>query len=104
MNHAPAKLPRLSLLIAVFCTALSVLAFEVALSRAFSVLLRYHFVFLAISLATSGIGVGGLLDYLTNGWFHRTLTPLTHLALRAVLLAVLYPLSIYLLFATPLAG
>lgn len=99
-----ATLPRRSLLIAVFCTALSVLAFEVALSRAFSVLLRYHFVFLAISLATSGIGVGGLIDYLTNGWFHRTLTPMTHLSLRAALLAILYPLSIYLLFATPLAG
>ncbi|MEI6500551.1 MAG: hypothetical protein WCP21_05930, partial [Armatimonadota bacterium] len=104
MNQDSAKLPRVSLLIAVFCTALSVLAFEVALSRAFSVLLRYHFVFLAISLATSGIGVGGLIDYLTNGWFHRTLTPLTHLSLRAALLAALYPLSIYLLFATPLAG
>ena len=104
MNPHTAALPRRSLLIAVFCTALSVLAFEVALSRAFSVLLRYHFVFLAISLATSGIGVGGLLDYLTNDWFHRTLTPRTHLTLRAALLALLYPLSIYLLFATPLAG
>lgn len=95
---------RLWLLVAVFCTALSVLAFEVALSRAFSVLLRYHFVFLAISLATSGLGVGGLLDYLTGRWFHRTLTPATHLCLRSVLLALLYPLSIYLLFATPLAA
>ena len=104
MNSHPATLPRRSLLIAVFCTALSVLAFEVALSRAFSVLLRYHFVFLAISLATSGIGVGGLIDYLTNGWFHRTLTPMAHLSLRAALLAILYPLSIFLLFATPLAG
>jgi len=34
-----------SVLLAVFLTALSVLAFEVALSRAFSVLLRFHFVF-----------------------------------------------------------
>lgn len=104
MNHDSTKLSRTSLLIAVFGTALSVLAFEVALSRAFSVLLRYHFVFLAISLATSGLGIGGLLDYLTNGWFHRTLTPAAHLSLRAALLAVLYPLAIILLFATPLAG
>ncbi|MEN6547799.1 MAG: hypothetical protein ABFE07_17325 [Armatimonadia bacterium] len=104
VNPHPASAPRLPLLVAVFCTALSVLAFEVALSRAFSVLLRYHFVFLAISLATSGIGLGGLLDYLTDRWFHRTLTPLTHLSLRAALLAALYPLTIYLLFATPLAA
>lgn len=89
---------------AVFLTALSVLAFEVALSRAFSVLLRYHFVFLAISLATCGLGVGGLLDYLTAGWFHRTGSPSLHLAWRAAVLALLYPLTIFLLFATPLAA
>lgn len=103
MNTQPAA-PRLTLLVAVFATALAVLAFEVALSRAFSVLLRYHFVFLAISLATCGLGIGGLLDYLTDGWFRRTLTPATHLSLRAGLLAVLFPLSITLLFATPLAA
>mgnify|MGYP005834680023 CR=1 FL=1 len=104
MTELPGPQPRLSLMVAVFLTALSVLAFEVALSRAFSVLLRYHFVFLAISLATCGLGVGGLLDYLTAGWFHRTLTPARHLASRAAALAVLYPLAIYLLFATPLAA
>jgi hypothetical protein len=95
---------RPALLLAVFLIALSVLAFEVALSRAFSVLLRFHFVFLAISLATSGLGLGGLADYLTDGWFRRTLSLNAHLALRAALLALLYPLSIYVLFATPLAG
>jgi MFS family permease len=100
----PATPPRLPLLLAVFLIALSVLAFEVALSRAFSVLLRFHFVFLAISLATSGLGLGGLADYLTDGWFRRTLSLGAHLSLRACLLAILYPLSIYLLFATPLAA
>lgn len=91
-------------MIAVFATALSVLAFEVGLSRAFSVLLRYHFVFLAISLAGCGLGLGGLLDFLTDRWYRRTLTPTAHLVLRAGLLAVLYPLSIGLLFATPLSA
>jgi len=95
---------RAPLLVAVFLVALSVLAFEVALSRAFSVLLRFHFVFLAISLATSGLGLGGLADYLTGRWLHRTLSVGAHLSLRASALAMLYPLSIYLLFATPLAG
>lgn len=102
-STSQARVP-LFLLVAVFLTALSVLAFEVALSRAFSVLLRFHFVFLAISLATSGLGLGGLIDYLTNRWFHCTLTPGTHLSIRAILLAILYPLSIYLLFATPLSA
>ncbi|MBU0611740.1 MAG: hypothetical protein KKI08_27940, partial [Armatimonadetes bacterium] len=95
---------RLPLLLAVFLTALSVLAFEVALSRAFSVLLRFHFVFLAISLATSGLGLGGLADYLTGRLLRRSGAVSLHLSLRASALAVLYPLSIYLLFATPLAG
>lgn len=99
---APAVRP--ALLVAVFLVALSVLAFEVALSRAFSVLLRFHFVFLAISLATSGLGLGGLADYLTGRLLHRTGAVNAHLSLRAAALAILYPLSICLLFATPLAG
>ena len=103
-RHEPTSAVRPHLLLAVFLVALSVLAFEVALSRAFSVLLRFHFVFLAISLATSGLGLGGLADYLTDGWFRRTLSFGAHLALRASLLALLYPLSVYLLFATPLAA
>lgn len=104
MNENRVVPGRLSLLIVVFATALSVLAFEVGLSRAFSVLLRYHFVFLAISLAGCGMGLGGLLDYLTDRWYRRSLTPVQHLVLRAGVLAVLYPLSIGLLFATPLSA
>ena len=48
--------PPRALLVAIFAVTLSVLALEVALTRAFSVLLRFHFVFLAISLATCGLG------------------------------------------------
>lgn len=92
-----------SVLLAVFLTALSVLAFEVALSRAFSVLLRFHFVFLVISLATCGLGLGGLADYIW-GEIRRQRYPFTHLSLRASLLAIFYPLSVYLLFATPLSA
>ncbi len=51
--------------------SLAGLVFEVALTRAFSVLLRYHFVFLAISLAVCGLGVGGLVDFL---WLRRRKT------------------------------
>ena len=52
----------MGLMVSVFAVAMAVLGFEVALTRAFSVLLRFHFVFLAISLATCGLGVGGLVD------------------------------------------
>ncbi|MFO7947571.1 MAG: hypothetical protein R6V19_12245 [Armatimonadota bacterium] len=95
--------PSTGVLAAIFLTAASVLAFEVGLTRAFSVLLRYHFVFLAISLATCGLGVGGLLDYLLYRRFPGWKVD-TQVALRGLLTAVLYPLSIALLFATPLAA
>ena len=113
MNSTPEKaredapggdVGRIALMIAVFLVALSVLVFEVALTRAFSVLLRYHFVFLALSLAICGIGLGGFIDYITGPFLLRRGSLATHLALRACLLAVLYPLAIYLLFSTPLSA
>lgn len=45
----------------IFLISLSVLAFEVALTRVFSVMLSYHFVFAIVSAAMLGLGVGGLL-------------------------------------------
>ncbi|MFS0728388.1 spermine synthase [Paenibacillus sp. 1P07SE] len=46
-----------------FCTAFAFIVYEVYLSRFFSAILDYTFVFLAISLATLGIGLGGYLAY-----------------------------------------
>jgi len=40
------------------------LLLELALTRLFSVVLYYHFAFLAISLAMLGLGVGGVFSYL----------------------------------------
>ncbi|MDF2441279.1 MAG: hypothetical protein JWN98_2263 [Abditibacteriota bacterium] len=51
--------PPLGLLLSVALLSASVLAFEVALTRVFSVVLRYHFAFLVISIAVCGLGVGG---------------------------------------------
>lgn len=48
-------------LASLFLVSLSVLAFEVALTRVFSVMLSYHFVFAIVSAAMLGLGVGGLL-------------------------------------------
>ncbi len=105
-NEAPSQGrsgPSIAVMIAVFATATSVLAFEVALTRAFSVLLRYHFVFLAISLATCGLGIGGLLDFLLYRRFPHWHVP-TQLAIRGLITGALYPLSVFLLFSTPLAA
>jgi hypothetical protein len=45
--------------LAVALLSAAVLGFEVALTRLFSVLLRYHFAFLVISISLCGLGIGG---------------------------------------------
>ncbi|MEA3403573.1 MAG: hypothetical protein U9R79_20185 [Armatimonadota bacterium] len=92
-----------AVLAGVFLIALSALTFEVALTRAFSVLLRYHFVFLAISLATCGLGVGGLLDFL---WLRSRPggDDRATLSLLAAATGAAYVGSIALLFSSPLSG
>ena len=45
----------------IFFLSFSVLTLEIALTRVFSVILAYHFVFLVVSLALFGLGLGGLL-------------------------------------------
>jgi hypothetical protein len=50
-------------MIITFFVAFSLIVFEIFLSRLFSVILDYSYVFLVISLATLGIGLGGYLAY-----------------------------------------
>jgi hypothetical protein len=44
------------------------LLLELALTRLFSVVLYYHFAFLAISLAMLGLGAGGVFSYVWRNW------------------------------------
>lgn len=48
-----------SLAAGVALMSLALLLFEISLTRLFSVVLNYHFVFLAVSVALMGLGVGG---------------------------------------------
>jgi hypothetical protein len=72
---------------AVLILALTGLAFQVSLTRIFSLLFQYHYVFLVVSAAILGLGAGAALGYvalqrrLTEGG-ERTLT-LSILALAA---------------------
>jgi hypothetical protein len=59
--------PPVALLLAVAVLSAAVLGFEIALTRVFAVLLRYHFAFLVISIAVCGLGVGGYAAY----WLRR---------------------------------
>ena len=99
-----AERPSWALLVAVFAVAMSVLGLEVALTRAFSVLLRFHFVFLAISLATCGLGVGGLLDFLLRRGGLKRASPQQVLIIFGSLCALLMPLTFFVLFASPLSA
>ena len=57
-----AGIPR-ALFLGVGMTALATLIIELGLTRLFSVLLYYHFAFMAISVALLGLGAGGLSSY-----------------------------------------
>ncbi len=47
------------------------LLLELALTRLFSVILFYHFAFLAISIALLGLGAGGVFAYIGKQWLAR---------------------------------
>jgi predicted membrane-bound spermidine synthase/MFS family permease len=52
----------ISVFAGIFFLSLSVLVYEIALTRVFAVLLTYHYVFLVISTALLGLAFGGILD------------------------------------------
>src|SRR3954463_15074478 len=47
------------------------LLLELGLTRLFSVVLFYHFAFLAISVALLGLGAGGVFAYIRKPWLER---------------------------------
>src|ERR1051326_463091 len=49
-------------------TSFSALLLELSLTRLFSVILFYHFAFLAISLALLGLGAGGVFAFIKRNW------------------------------------
>jgi hypothetical protein len=60
---APGAAPRRRDLIAVACTSGTLLMIELALTRIFSVVMYYHFAFLAISIALFGLSASGVFAY-----------------------------------------
>src|SRR5438034_499251 len=44
---------------------------ELALTRIFSVIMYYHFAFLAISIALFGLSASGVFAYVGRGWLNR---------------------------------
>jgi hypothetical protein len=89
-------------------TSFAALLLELALTRLFSVVLFYHFAFLAISIALLGLGSGGVFAYLARNWLAQfetrdllsSLSYVTALAIPMVLEIVLHvPVSLELSWA-----
>src|ERR1700684_3973271 len=67
-----AQIPEKTLLSGLALTSFAALLLELALTRLFSVVLFYHFAFLAISIALLGLGAGGVCAYLLKTRFAGT--------------------------------
>jgi hypothetical protein len=61
---ASAEISERTLLAGLGLTSFATLLLELSLTRLFSVVLFYHFAFLAISIALLGLGAGGVFAYL----------------------------------------
>jgi len=63
-TSSPIEIPEKTLLASLALTSFAAMLLELALTRLFSVVLFYHFAFLAISIALLGLGAGGVFAYL----------------------------------------
>lgn len=108
-------------LIGIFLLSLSVLAFEITITRILSVILYYHLAFMVISLAMLGLGAGGVYIYFSTkikekaNFFITLFTLLFSISITVSLVLILsFPFSLsvsiktffdfwflYLLFALP---
>src|SRR6476660_1951038 len=52
-------------------SSFAALLLELSLTRLFSVVLFYHFAFLAISIALLGLGAGGVFAYIARQWLRQ---------------------------------
>jgi spermidine synthase len=69
VSHSPQ-----TLLLGIGLSSYAALLLELALTRLFSVVLFYHFAFLAISIALLGLGAGGVFAYLRKQRLHQVET------------------------------
>src|SRR2546423_5230959 len=83
-------------LMAVALVSGTLLMTELALTRIFSVVMYYHFAFLAISLALFGLSASGVYAYVARHRLDRRPTS-TLLARQSVVYAVCTPVSLFVL-------
>src|SRR3954471_8758831 len=74
MVHSPMTSPSRRHLAGVALASATLLMTELALTRIFSVVMYYHFAFLAISIALFGVSASGVFAYVTRRRFERYTT------------------------------
>jgi spermidine synthase len=91
-----------ALLAGVAISSFAALLLELALTRLFSVVLFYHFAFLAISIALLGLGSGGVFAYLGKSWLGRFSTR-TLLSWLCIANAVVVPIVLEIVIHVPVS-
>ena len=102
ISHNPEQIPISTLVAGVALSSLSALLLELSLTRLFSVVLFYHFAFLAISIALLGLGAGGVCAYLAR----TILTRVTLCSLAASLCclnALVIPIVLLVVLRVPVS-
>ncbi len=111
MSSASQTLPALSvsqdesqatLFAGVAIASFSALLLELALTRLFSVVLFYHFAFLAISIALLGLGSGGVFAHLGRAWLSQFETRKL-IASLCIANAIVIPLVLEIVLHTPVS-
>src|SRR6266699_6774815 len=91
-----------AVLAGVALSSFAALLLELALTRLFSVVLFYHFAFLAISIALLGLGAGGVFAHLRKEWLNsRGLRGIA--AVCAAVAAIAIPVVLEIVLHTPVS-
>src|ERR687884_2132669 len=89
------------LLIALFALSLSVLLFEITLTRMFSIILWYNYAFMAISVAFFGLGIGALVIHLIRNKIKTENLP-TKILGASIAFGISLPIFLFLIgYAVP---
>lgn len=99
-SSPPCSISDATLIVGVGLSSFAVLLLELSLTRLFSVVLFYHFAFLAISIALLGLGAGGVFAHLLKPRLKKV--ELRRLAaMCAALTALAIPLALEVVLHTP---
>lgn len=86
-------------ILGIFLISVGILVLEISLTRIFSVILTHHYVFVVISFAILGLGLGGIIFYKIQ---KIMLSIISWISISAILFSISIPVTVYLLIKLPL--